>query len=236
MKKRNILGLIAVLVMTAGMITACDKMIDDVLTETDTSEERDTPEETGIPEENVTSAESDTDVEDSETTGASQEETDKTEDGDEAEILGFTVYDRDQNETRLAEYVRGNKVTMLNFWGTFCGPCINEMPDLADIERKYKDKGFEIVGVTTDAMDYYNGSLMPDIMADADEIIKQTNVEYPVVYAGPELIEYTNITAVPTTFFVDRKGNLLSAPAVGSRSMEDWEDIITELLENVSGN
>ncbi len=151
--------------------------------------------------------------------------------GTEAGLIGFKVYDESQNEKSLSEYVTGNKVTMLNFWGTFCGPCIRGMPELAQIEKKYKDKGFEIVGVTTDATDYENGGLIPNILKDADDILKQTGVEYPVCFAGADLMRYTQITAVPTTFFVDEKGNLLTSPMVGSRSGEEWESIITGLLD-----
>ena len=151
--------------------------------------------------------------------------------GTEAGLIGFKVYDESQNEKSLSEYVTGNKVTMLNFWGTFCGPCIREMPELAQIEKKYKDKGFEIVGVTTDATDYKNGGLIPNILKDADDILKQTGAEYPVCFAGADLMRYTQITAVPTTFFVDEKGNLLTSPMVGSRSGEEWESIITGLLD-----
>ena len=153
----------------------------------------------------------------------------------EAELIGFTVYDRSQNKVRLSEYVAGNRVTMLNFWGTFCGPCIREMPDLAEIEKEYRDEGFEIVGVTTDATDYESGGLIPYILKDADSIIEQTGVEYPICFAGADLIQYTQITAVPTTFFVNENGDLLTDPMVGSRSREEWESIINELLEYADG-
>lgn len=153
----------------------------------------------------------------------------------DAELIGFTVYDRSQNKVRLSEYVTGNRVTMLNFWGTFCGPCIREMPDLAEIEKEYWDEGFEIVGVTTDATDYESGGLIPYILKDADSIIEQTGVEYPICFAGADLIQYTQITAVPTTFFVNENGDLLTDPMVGSRSREEWESIINELLEYADG-
>ena len=153
----------------------------------------------------------------------------------DAELIGFAVYDRSQNKVRLSEYVTGNRVIMLNFWGTFCGPCIREMPDLAEIEKEYRDEGFEIVGVTTDATDYESGGLIPYILKDADSIIEQTGVEYPICFAGADLIQYTQITAVPTTFFVNENGDLLTDPMVGSRSREEWESIINELLEYADG-
>lgn len=149
----------------------------------------------------------------------------------EENLTGFAVYDRSQNELKLSEYVTGNKVTMINFWATFCGPCIGEMPELARLEKEYKDKGFEIVGVTTDATDYESGGLIQDILNDADDILEQTGVEYPICFASADLVGYAQITAVPTTFFVDEKGNLLAGPMLGSKSGEEWERIITGLLD-----
>ena len=149
----------------------------------------------------------------------------------EEKLTGFAVYDRSQNELKLSEYVAGNKVTMINFWATFCGPCIGEMPELARIEKEYKDKGFEIVGVTTDATDYEKGGLIQDILKDADDILEQTGVEYPICFASADLVGYAQITAVPTTFFVDENGNLLAGPMLGSKSGEEWERIITGLLD-----
>ena len=146
------------------------------------------------------------------------------------QMTDFTVYDLSGEEMKLSELTASNKVTMLNFWGTFCGPCLREMPDLAEIEKKYKNEGFEIIGVTIDAVDYESGKILPDIADDAKDIIGQTGVEYPVIITSNELLKYTGLTAVPTTYFVDSEGNLLSEPLVGSKSYEDWEKIITEML------
>lgn len=222
MKRKSILGLIAVFVLSAGLITGCDEEVaetqtpktEEIHTETDTEEESETEPEEEPEEEPIA------------------EETDEEDASDiENPYAGFTVYDLSQNETTLDTLISGNKVTMLNFWGTFCGPCIREMPDLADIEREYKDKGFEIVGVTIDAVDFDNGSIMPEIIDDAKAIMKDTNVEYPVVLASPELIMSTEIEAVPTTYFVDKNGELLTEPFVGSRSRAEWESIISDLLK-----
>ena len=219
---RKMIRLFAAVFIVAGLITACDE-IDEVMQDSDAAEES----ALGIDTEDM-------DTEEADSTEESYEE-DKDDADSEAELIGFTVYDRFQNKVRLSEYVTGNRVTMLNFWGTFCGPCIREMPDLAEIEKEYRDEGFEIVGVTTDATDYESGGLIPYILKDADSIIEQTGVEYPICFAGADLIQYTQITAVPTTFFVNENGDLLTDPMVGSRSREEWESIINELLEYADG-
>ena len=161
---------------------------------------------------------------------AEPEEDVKPEESADDDQGGITVYDRSLNEVSLGEMISQNEVTMLNFWGTFCGPCLGEMPDLAKIDQEYRDKGFGIIGITIDAVDYENGGFVTEILEDADDIAADTGVQYPIVFADDELIQYANITAVPTTYFVDRNGNLLTDPIVGSRSGEDWKVIITELL------
>lgn len=222
MKKRIIPLSIIVFVLAAGLLTSCEDA--DEATQVNNISKEEAADESEINTESTEEAES------QEESGEDEAGSNGDETG-EAELIGFTVYDGSQNEKKLSEYVDGNKVTMLNFWATFCGPCINEMPYLAEIEKEYKDKGFEIVGVTTDVTDYDKGSLIPELLEDADDIVTQTGVEYPICYAGLDLIQYTQITAVPTTFFVDGKGNLLAEPMVGSRSREDWESIINDLLE-----
>ena len=225
MKKRKTLILLTALLLTAGLTTACDTA-DEAPQVSDSGKEAVTDEGKGV-EEATTPGESGGD----EAETVNTEEARTVSDTEEAELIGLTVYDESQNEKKLSEYVAGNKVTMINFWGTFCGPCINEMPYLAELEKKYRDKGFEIVGVTTDATDYDKGGLMPDVLKDADDIVAETGVEYPICYASLDLVQYTQLQAVPTTLFVDERGNLMTDPMVGSRSMEDWESIIKDLLE-----
>ena len=147
-----------------------------------------------------------------------------------AEIMDMEVLDLSKNPVKLGSLISGNKVTMLNFWGTFCGPCIGEMPDLGDLERKYKDQGFEILGLTSDIVDY-QGNMDEDLIGEAEDIAADTGVTYPILITSMELMDYTQLMAFPTTYFVDAQGNMLRDPVVGSQSREAWEKIITELLE-----
>ena len=147
-----------------------------------------------------------------------------------AEIMDMEVLDLTKNPVKLGSLISGNKVTMLNFWGTFCGPCIGEMPDLGDLERKYKDQGFEILGLTSDIVDY-QGNMDESLIGEAEDIAADTGVTYPILITSMELMDYTQLMAFPTTYFVDAQGNMLRDPVVGSQSREAWEKIITELLE-----
>ena len=147
-----------------------------------------------------------------------------------SEIMDKEIFDIDQNPMKLGSLISGNKVTMLNFWGTFCGPCIQEMPFLGELERKYKDQGFEILGLTLDIVDE-RGKVDEDLIEEAEDIISATGVTYPILIASKELKDYNQLTVVPTTYFVDSHGNMIRDPVIGSQTLDSWEKIITELLE-----
>lgn len=147
----------------------------------------------------------------------------------EDDIASYTVKDLDLNDVALMDYVKDNKVTMINFWGTFCGPCLSEMPALGEIERRYKDKGFEIVGLTTDVADL-NGNYDESVIEDARAIIEDTGITYPVLVAPAQLMVDIGLQYVPTTYFLDSEGNVLGSPEIGSKTSVEWEDVINRYL------
>lgn len=152
------------------------------------------------------------------------------DDFDNQALLDLEITDLDGNPVVVGDYIKDNKVTLINFWATFCGPCINEMPELAIIEQEYKDKGFEILGMTCDIVDS-DDNIDEDILLDALDILKDTGVEYPVFIATNELIDYSQLSAYPTTLIVDSEGKLLMNPIVGSHTREEWIVIIEQALE-----
>ena len=147
----------------------------------------------------------------------------------EDDIASYTVKDLDLNDVALMDYVKDNKVTMINFWGTFCGPCISEMPELGEIERNYRDKGFEIVGITTDVADL-NGNYDESVIEDARTIIEDTGITYPVLVGPAQLMVDIGLQYVPTTYFLDSEGNVLGSPEIGSKTSAEWEDVINRYL------
>ena len=76
----------------------------------------------------------------------------KTNNKNSASTYSFNSIDLDGNEIS-SELYSNNKITMVNIWGTFCGPCIREMPDLAKLNQEYKSKGVEIIGIPIDIAD-----------------------------------------------------------------------------------
>lgn len=151
---------------------------------------------------------------------------------DTSDLKTQTVWELDGTEKELGDLIAGNKVTMLNVWGTFCGPCIEEMPYLGELEREYKDQGFEIIGLTSDIVDE-QGNIQQNLITEAEEIMADTNVTYPVVIMSNEFIEHIHLYAVPTTIFVDSEGNALGDPMLGSNTKDYWEQIIQEKLAEV---
>ncbi len=89
--------------------------------------------------------------------------------GDSAKIMEYSMQDIDGNDVRLGDLIAANKVTMLNFWGVGCGPCIEEMPGLERLYQEHKDQGFTIIGITTDIV-RSDGSFADDAIDEAKSI------------------------------------------------------------------
>lgn len=127
-----------------------------------------------------------------------------------------------------------NKLTMVNVWATFCGPCISEMPDLGEISAEYESKDFQIIGLISDVLDS-SGAVDNAQIATAKAIVSQTKADYLHIVPSEDLFGLLyEITSVPTTFFVDENGNQVGEVYVGSRSKSDWKAIIDSLLAEVS--
>ncbi len=124
-----------------------------------------------------------------------------------------------------------NKLTMVNIWGTFCPPCIREMPDLAKLNSANKSKGVEVVGIPIDIVDE-EGNVVPYMKADGDAIIKQTGADYTHVVPTKDMLDgvLRNIQAVPATIFVGKDGKIVGQMYLGARSQKDWQKIIDSLL------
>ena len=146
--------------------------------------------------------------------------------------ISFNSVDLNGNVVTDAVFEK-NKITMLNIWGTFCPPCIREMPDLAKLNEAYKSKGVEVIGIPIDIIDQF-GNISPNERAAADKIINATGAHY--VHLVPNYGMFStflrNIQAVPATIFVDSKGNQIGQMYLGARNQQDWQKIIDKLLKD----
>ena len=118
-----------------------------------------------------------------------------------------------------------NKLIMVNYWATWCGPCVSEIPDLIKISNDYADKEFLLVGVAADDSDVEN----------AKQFITDQGIPYPVVKnEGFFLDNIQGYQYIPTTLFYDSTGKQVGQAVVGSNSYADWSKLIDVLLEQAS--
>jgi cytochrome c biogenesis protein CcmG/thiol:disulfide interchange protein DsbE len=130
----------------------------------------------------------------------------------------FSLRDVDGKLVKLSDF-RG-KVVLVDFWATWCGPCKIMIPWFIDLERKHKDKGFAVIGVSMDDEGW-------DVVKP---FLSRMNVNYRVVIGtDPVAQSYGGIEALPTTFLIDREGRI-AATHVGLTSRKEFENGVEQLL------
>ena len=140
----------------------------------------------------------------------------------------FTTTDLDGNTVDSAELFSSARLTMINIWGTFCGPCIGEMPGLEELSGRLKGKGCAIVGIVCDTAG-------PDdpVTADAEDIISDTGVTYQNLFPWNTFIRDLPAMYIPTSYFIDSDGRIIGEAAVGARDADAYEEIIDSILEGL---
>ena len=146
----------------------------------------------------------------------------------------FTAQDINMNEVSSSIF-EGKKVTMVNIWATFCGPCITEMPYIGTLAKEYAEKGLQVVGIVIDAAEG-NGEVDDSLLAEAKRIISETGADYLHILPSESLTKayLNNVQFVPTTVFVDENGVRIGDEYVGGMSEADWRAVFDEMLEAVA--
>ena len=150
----------------------------------------------------------------------------KNEKNEDTEFGNFTVTSIDGDEV-TSEILKGHKVNLINIWATYCGPCINEMPDLDKIDKAYGDD-VQVMGFCIDITDR-KGNIDADLLEQAVKIVNDvTKVSYPTFIPSVDLLKgvLSDIFAVPTSYITDENGKVLES-FIGSKS----EDELKKLLE-----
>lgn len=114
-----------------------------------------------------------------------------------------------------------NDLTVLNIWGTFCGPCIEEIPELEKIQNHFKDKKVKVIGLVTDKEKEEAINIMKKVEAKYTNIIPDSVLDKDIA----ESFDY-----VPATIFVNSKGEVLKTFVAGSSGFEEFKALIEEIL------
>jgi thiol-disulfide isomerase/thioredoxin len=142
----------------------------------------------------------------------------------------FTLEDLSGKKVSLASYK--GKAVLINFWATWCGPCKIETPWLVELRNQYAAQGFEILGVSTDDLDRDDQKLFANEKKDIAKSAETLHIDYPVLIDGATLSKpYDGLDAMPTSYFVDRKGTVV-AVQLGLTSKADIEGNIKKALGN----
>ena len=144
----------------------------------------------------------------------------------------FTLDNLQGQPVSLASY-RG-KAVMINFWATWCGPCKIETPWLVQLRDKYAPQGFEVLGVSSQGDDVTpkQKTAWDKDKADIEKFAQQDKLPYPVLLGGDSIAKpYGGVDALPTSFFVNRKGVVVAA-AMGLTSESELEGDIQKALKD----
>ncbi len=142
------------------------------------------------------------------------------------EKITFTAKDADGKEYTSEELFKDCKVTMVNCWGTWCPHCVNEMPELAEINTRLQEKGCQVIGIEFES-DYDEETL-----SEGKELMAEAGTNYISVLYNDDMTFMDQVQAYPITFFVDKDGNQLTVPVEGAQ-VDIYESLVDELLSSM---
>jgi peroxiredoxin len=130
----------------------------------------------------------------------------------------FTLKDMEENSHTLSEY-RG-KVVLVDFWATWCPPCVVEIPHFVKLYNQYKEKGFVILGASLD-----------NNRKKLENFVKEQEINYPILVNSGKVSTVYAVQAIPTAYLIDKEGKIRKK-FVGYRPgyEKEIEKILLELL------
>jgi cytochrome c biogenesis protein CcmG/thiol:disulfide interchange protein DsbE len=142
----------------------------------------------------------------------------------------FTLEDLNGNKVSLAGYK--GRALVINFWATWCAPCKIETPWLIELRNRYAAQGLEVLGISADDIDRGDPQKLSEEKREIARFVQQMHMPYPVLIDADSISKpYGGLDALPTSFFVDRNGNVVAAQ-LGLTSKDDIERSINKALGN----
>ncbi len=151
------------------------------------------------------------------------------DDGSMQKFPAFEGKDLDGNTVKSDELFSGNTVTVVNFWFTTCNPCMGELAELDALNKELAEKGGSLIGVNTFTLDGDEAAI-----SEAKDVLAKKGATYQNVYfdSDGEAGKFTtNIFAYPTTYVVDRSGNIVGEPIVGAITEKKQAETLQKLIE-----
>ena len=151
------------------------------------------------------------------------------DDGSMQKFPAFEGKDLDGNPVKSDDLFSGNAVTVVNFWFTTCNPCVGELADLDALNRELAEKGGALIGVNTFTLDGDEAAI-----SEAKDVLTKKGATYQNVYfpSDGEAGKFTaNIFAYPTTYVVDRNGNIVGEPIVGAITEKKQAETLQKLID-----
>ena len=151
------------------------------------------------------------------------------DDGSMQKFPAFEGKDLDGNTVKSDELFSGNTVTVVNFWFTTCNPCVGELAELDALNKELAEKGGSLIGINTFTLDGDEAAI-----SEAKDVMAKKGATYQNVYfdSDGEAGKFTtNIFAYPTTYVVDRSGNIVGEPIVGAITEKKQAETLQKLIE-----
>ena len=151
------------------------------------------------------------------------------DDGSMQKFPAFEGKDLDGNTVKSDELFSGNAVTVVNFWFTTCNPCVGELAELDALNKELAEKGGALIGVNTFTLDGDEAAI-----SEAKDVLAKKGATYQNVYfaSDGEAGKFTtNIFAYPTTYVVDRSGNIVGDPIVGAITEKKQAETLQKLID-----
>lgn len=160
---------------------------------------------------------------------AGSDMTNPPDDGSMQKFPAFEGKDLDGNPVKSDELFSANAVTVVNFWFTTCNPCVGELSELDALNKELAEKGGSLIGVNTFTLDGDEAAI-----SEAKDVLAKKGATYQNVYfdSDGEAGKFTtNIFAYPTTYVVDRSGNIVGEPIVGAITEKKQAETLQKLIE-----